>query len=346
MKSEGRLYGALLVSASVLLLAAGVVSLVYTLSAFIGPFRVLRGNAPSAVAVRGDANGEDRGFVRALDGARASPGASVQELVAGAAVVVAPNVDALATEERRALQAFVEAGGGVVLGVRRASAARGFPQPARAHTLPSDTRLALASRGPGPVAAALQAGRRTTVAGAPRVGLGDGAGEVCWVPAVGDASECLSAAVVRRTLGRGRAVWLALAPDDAPEDGPERASVERLVRAAVAWAGRRPFVELRTSHAGEAALPGVRLRAEDVSRDRVLVHVTNAGATEARDVELRIHLNAPGRTAELHETKLFQPSAVAEHGASGDPLEFRIPAIPPGATRSFHLDLREVASGS
>lgn len=355
MKREGRLYGALLASTSVLLVAGGAVALVYTLAAFIGPFDALRSDGPARVAVRADAGGGDLGFARALGADPARAGVTVQELVHGASVVVVPDVDSLPPDERASLRAFVAAGGGAVIGVRSAAPRGGgsspeFPAPVHARALPADTWVALAPHGRGPVAAAFHAGGRTAVPGSPRVGLGEAGGDLCWVPAVGDAGWCLSAAAGRYELGRGRAVWLTIAPDDAPDATEDRATLERVARAAAAWAGRRPFVELRSPEPGDPGVPGVRLRAEDLGRDRVLLDVTNTASETAHEVALRVHLNALGRTATVRETKLFQPNAVSEpvpgDARDGDALDVRIPAVPAGVTRSFQLDLQDGEVGS
>jgi hypothetical protein len=293
------------------------------------------------VAIR--AGADDHGWAQALGASTpARVGSTVDDVLASdVGVIVVPEAASLSAEEGATLRRFVEGGGGVVLGVRVAGAVAGFA-PTVVRALPPDEWAAIAARAEGPLAAALPRGARLPAPGVPRVGVESTGSDLCWVPAIGDAGRCLLGAAAREEIGAGRVAWIAVAPGDAAVGGDEERALVDLARAALAWAARRPSLELRAPAIEGSA---VGLTVADEPPARLLVQVANPGPVEARDVVLRVHLNAAQRSARAARVGAPDAELVAEPAGVSDAVDVRLAPLAPGTTQAITIEWTDGAAG-
>jgi hypothetical protein len=266
-RPEGSLYGAIVFSLGGALVAAGIALGVLMIAAVIGPFFVfasretpdapslglwLPGSAFSAPLV------ERERRLRAWRAATARR-VDVQTLEslkqAQVRVVALTDGRALSEEEGRTLRRFVESGGGAILtgalGVRRSDGAwrswklmeemLGTP---RVVPLDRESSHQLVAQRRGPLTAGLSAGQRIRLHPEPGVpALDDSQAELRWRGAA-----TAAAASRRLSKGQGRIAWLGAGPESTDEQAMEGlfvgSEMTRLLDAAIAWAGREPFLEV------------------------------------------------------------------------------------------------------
>jgi hypothetical protein len=266
-RPEGPLYGLILFSLGGALVVAGIALGVLMIAAAIGPFFVFAAretpDAPSlGLWLPGSAFAvppvERERRLRAWRAATARR-VDVQTLEsleqARVRVVALTDGRALSEEEGRALRRFVESGGGAILtgalGVRQSDGAwrswklmeelLGAP---RVVPLDRESSRQLVARGRGPLTAGLSAGQRIRLHAEPGVpALDDAEAELGWWGAA-----TVAAASRRLSRGRGRIVWLGAGPESTDEQAAEGlfvgSEMTRLLGAAIAWAGREPFLEV------------------------------------------------------------------------------------------------------
>jgi hypothetical protein len=264
---EGVVYRPLVWSLCVLFGAAGFLLMVEMLSSVIGPFRFgeLGARDPrSHVAIWSGAAGPqgagpllarfrtwlgDGGEVHPIDAL-----ATLDPERVGAVVLSEPRT--LGPNALAALERYLAAGGGVVVtgsfGVRDAAGAwRGYDLMRRllgteVTPLPAATAVALAPGGRGPLSAPLAPGE--VIAVRPEPGLPSVAAsgaELRWADGSGATASAapVPAAALRRSVGAGRLVWLAIGPERAATEAGS-ARLAAVLGAALAWAERRPALEV------------------------------------------------------------------------------------------------------
>ncbi len=336
-RGEGRLYAPTVISLAAALAAAALVLGVLTLTALIGPFRVLGGASPGAHAdlalwlPASSVSLPPAERVRRLRAWRAAAGRdrSVEAVArladAGRRVVALPDARTLSRDEAEELRAFLRAGGGVVLsgaiGVRAPDGSwRGWELMSELLSVPEvvprdrESSRALRAARRGPLTAALAPGRRVPLHAEPGVPAVAGAdAELEWPH---DGARAAGASR-RLRVGRGRMVWLAAGPESADEEVARQLFVggdlPRLLDAAVAWAAREPFVEVLAWPAG-APLGALLERAPEAALLRPEALAGVAGASARRRV-LDASIAEAALTGGLFRLSLPR-SAVPEPGRS------------------------------
>lgn len=81
------------------------------------------------------------------------------------------------------------------------------------------------------------------------------------------------------------------------------------------------------------------LHTKRVGPNRVRIEVSNHGKREARDLVVRLHLNASVSSLDVAGTKLFQSSPKVVLSADGHYADIHLPKIARGATREYFADL-------
>jgi hypothetical protein len=250
---------------AVALLLSGVALMTLTVASVIGPFRFLGGKPEGtrpdlALWVPAQARAATPAErMRRLRAWRAASGRTrdVQRIErldeAGPRVVGLPDARSLGPDELEALAQFLRSGGGAVLsgavGVRGGDGSWQGWEPMAAllevpRIVPRDTGDALLVARRGPLTAPLDPGRRIALHSEPGVpALEDPEAELQWAGAEGAAG-----ASRRRSVGRGRLVWLGAGPETLDEQVGGQIYVggemPELLDAAIAWAAREPFVEV------------------------------------------------------------------------------------------------------
>lgn len=173
----------------------------------------------------------------------------------GAAVVVA-DARYMTDAELAELERFVEAGGAVLIagwvgaqadadfdaGVARM---RAFLRVPRIATLGKDEAFYVAAGARGPLVAGTDPGEKIELGWEARIpALPGTSSELYWARWRLTPVGVDSAASLRAERGRGRLVWLAPTPEAAGASDASRERFGSVVRAALAWAARRPVVEL------------------------------------------------------------------------------------------------------
>ncbi|HSJ97499.1 MAG TPA: hypothetical protein VLC53_10525 [Myxococcota bacterium] len=260
---EGVLYRPLVWSVSVFLLASGVLLAIQMIAAVIGPFRLrdIGARDPRArVALwlpeEGAVAAQVARWRHWLPGPaelRAAPAlAALDPGQAGAVLLADPRgLDAAGV---RALERYAAAGGGVVVtgavGVRGASgewlgwdSMRALLGGVEVTPVEAERTVALVAVRRGPLSAPLAPGRSLAIqpeAGMPGVATADA--ELRWGQDAFGAPG--PAATLRRSLGAGRIVWLAVGPERAAPGLAGELPLAGVLEAALAWAARRPVVEV------------------------------------------------------------------------------------------------------
>ena len=255
---EGNLYRPLVWSLAALLGASGVLLMIQMIGAEIGPFRFaeLGSRDPrSRVGLWLGADGAPSGAVRwrallAGEGVVRDVGSLAQLDPAELAVVVLPEPRAMGAHEFALLEGYLADGGGVVLtgsiGVRGPDGSwRGYALMrallgVEVEALDPERAQAIVAARRGPLSAPLLPRERVAVAPEPGLpALVEQGSELAWGPGEGDAPS----ASLRRAVGRGRLAWLAIGPERVAR-GADPQPLGEVLRAAVAWAAHRPFVEV------------------------------------------------------------------------------------------------------
>lgn len=260
---EGGLYRPIVLSIALLLVTSGVLLAIQMIGSVVGPFRIaeLGERDPRAVVALWRPSGAAAGTAMrgALSHELVESGRSVRELTAldaldparvGALVLTEPR--SLGREDVAALEAYLDAGGGVVLlgsvAVRDADGTwRGYELMQRllgAEIVELDPAgaAALVAARRGPLSSVLAPRQRVAIAfepGTPGVVASDA--ELRW----SDARDAPGpAAALRRAHGKGRLVWLSVSPERALPGELDRSRVRDVLAAAVAWVSRTPTVEI------------------------------------------------------------------------------------------------------
>jgi hypothetical protein len=258
---EGGLYRPLVWSVSAFLLAAGVLLSIQMVSAIVGPFRLADVGAHDprmAVALWRPLDAASGGLLRGAFGFElVESGRSVREVTSVAALDPARVGAAVLTEPRRlgdaefaVLERYVADGGGVVVlgSVAVLDAEGGWRGRASMERLLGarvveigEAEAVLVAAARGPISAPLEPRRRIEVSPEPGMpGLAGVAGaELRW----SDAADA-PAAALRREIGAGRLVWIAVPPERALPDEAARRAVRTVVESSLAWASRTPSVEV------------------------------------------------------------------------------------------------------
>src|SRR5262249_8642668 len=239
--------------------ASGLLLMIQTIGAEIGPFRFaelgsrdprarvgiwLAPGAPAATAPPWQERLGSEARVRPLASLGGLGGARL-----GAVVLPEPRV--LAESDAKALSSYLAAGGGVVLtgsiGVRDPDGSwRGYERMrsllgAEPIPLAVDAAQALVAARRGVLSSPLVPRERIAIraeSGLP--GLPGAAAELTWASEDGATTLCGS---LRHTVGRGRLAWLAVGPEGAAHEADAR-ELGRRLQAPVAWVGGRPLGEV------------------------------------------------------------------------------------------------------
>ncbi|HTY19858.1 MAG TPA: hypothetical protein VMH82_19255 [Myxococcota bacterium] len=335
---EGSLYRPILWSLALLFGAAGLLLMIQTISAEIGPFRFAelgardpRSRVGLWVAADAErsagAHGEPWGAMfggdeRVLE---ISSLAALDPAALGA--VVLPEPRALGSSDAAALSAYLAAGGGAVLtgsvGVRGADGAwrgydvmRGLLGGAEPVPLDATGAEALLASRRGVLSSLLVPRERIAIRaepGLPAVAGGDA--ELAWAAASADGESMGLGASLRRSVGRGRLVWLAVGPERAARDADARA-LGRVLRAAVAWVARLPLVEVLPWPGGAPFAATIEPRGEDVGPlDATALRFAVASELDAAEASAGLaRLRAPSRAA-AQDVVADATSELAQRGA-------------------------------
>jgi peptidoglycan/xylan/chitin deacetylase (PgdA/CDA1 family) len=270
-RPEGRWYLPIVSSGGIFVICTGVVLLLIMLHALIGPFFV--GLAPVEVEqstggihiwepassiARGEAEQARRQDAwRTLLAAEASAPVvrDLAELQSeGRPLVVVSDASGLTHEESQALLAHLRGGGSVLLAgwIGASGGAGGDHGVMRSlldvesvEKLPREASYFVAAARRGPLVAGLLPSERLGLAAESSVPAIDDAGaELVWSDWALRSVGKRTGASRRRSLGRGRLVWLAPSPEAAVWDPGTRDRLRRVVAAAIAWTRREPYAEL------------------------------------------------------------------------------------------------------
>ncbi len=375
---EGRAYGPLALALCVCLLAAGTALSVQMIASVVGPFDLLgAGAAPQGAPRLGvwlPASAMEGARTQARRRAHSwhavlAPRVAVREsgsLAAlagqGVAALAVSDARALSDAELAALSAYVRGGGSAIVsgpvavhgpggewrGTLAMARLLGVP---RITPMPRAASLALAAAKRGPLSAGLVPGQALAILpeeGAPAIDDPDA--ELCWAgdETPGAAPRAGRGASLRRELGAGRLVWLGAGPDlSAAGATTPGGDFARLAAAAFAWAAREPFPEVIAAGAGEPDAPGpTGERAPDLDAElrrmgprRHLLEVTHRGGGPAREVVLRVHLNARVERVAVQRTLLQQEEPRFRFDRGAQQVDLLLPELAAGRSLAFTLDL-------
>ncbi len=267
-RSEGPLYGPIVYALAGTLLASGLVLAMLMVAAMLGPFRLFGAAAgsagselalwlpPSAMTTAPAERARRLRAWRAAAGSDRDVRMLKRLAAAEGAVVALTDARRLSADELEDLRTFLRSGGGALVSgaigvLGRDGSWRGWELMREllgtSAVVPRDREASRALRAArrGPLTAGLVPGRRVRLHEEPGVpALAEPDAELEW----SEAGAGPAGASRRLDVGRGRLVWIGAGPEAADEEVSDRIFVggemPRLVDAAVAWAGREPYLEL------------------------------------------------------------------------------------------------------
>ena len=270
-RPEGRWYAPIIGSSSILVTCTGVVLLLIMLRVWIGPFSLVTSpvgaiQSPKGVTIWEPESGRSRPSIereRRFNAWKALLPDSVvvhvtRDLAAapvrGRELVIVSDAARLTDDESQVLLDHLRAGGSALL-----TGWIGVPEGERGtrtrmrrlldvesiEALPKEASYFVAAAKRGPLVAGLLPSER--------LGLGidsvvpaidHGEAELVWTDwSLRSGGEMVGASR-RRSVGRGRLVWLAPVPESAIGDAGTRNHLRQVIAGAIAWMGWQPYAEL------------------------------------------------------------------------------------------------------
>lgn len=350
MNQTSPLYRSLAATVGIGLGAAALLLLIAMLRLLVGPFEIsARPEAARALRVglwepeSGDVEAEvprlqrrERWRAVLPPGAELETARRLESLVPEIAVIAVANAEALSEAELVQLGSWVENGGSALLagwvaapdgGDRRGALARALGVE-RAGALRREAARFVTAGARGPLSSGVAA--RIALAGSGALPLLERDGEIAWSDS--EQGSSAGAASYRAQRGKGRLVWLAFEPSAVPVDDADRGNLKRIYRNAFAWAAGEPIGELSTSLAGEVEFSMTRS-----GPYRVQLAVTNRSEQPAADLVVRVYPNRALGEVRAGATMLFR--AEPEVRVDEQHVDLLLPALQPGASRDYALDL-------
>jgi hypothetical protein len=182
--------------------------------------------------------------------------------------------------------------------------------------LESDRALSLVASRRGVLSSPLLPRERIAIRAEPGLPAIAGAGaELSWSATAEEGDATSLGASLRRSVGRGRLVWLAVGPERAARDGDSRA-LRRVLQAAVAWAARRPLVEVLPWPGGAPFAAILETRTDGLEPSPKALRFAAAAEIDAAEASAGLaRLHAP--TADLGADGAWSDTAaeLAQRGA-------------------------------